>query len=203
MGGCRSNELYKLNIDDVEDLQTHLLITIPKTKAKNPRTFTINSTFYNIVKRYMDLRPSHVKISAFFLNYQKSRCTIQRIGKNKFVEIGKQIATYLNLPNPQSYTGHCYRGLSVHPYVNGGGGVTGVKRPGGWRSTQVPEDRPTKRTVTTAETIVKQINSNQAYSFTAIEIPNLCIENFSKVINTSRPIHFINCTITNFNVIRK
>uniref|UniRef100_A0A6P7EYQ7 Uncharacterized protein DDB_G0271670-like n=1 Tax=Diabrotica virgifera virgifera TaxID=50390 RepID=A0A6P7EYQ7_DIAVI len=55
MGACRSNELYQVNIQDVKDLQTDLLITIPKSKTKIVRKFTINSTFYNIVKKYIDL----------------------------------------------------------------------------------------------------------------------------------------------------
>lgn len=207
MGACRSNELYEMNIEDVKDLQTHLLITIPKTKTKIVRTFTINSTFYNIVKKYIDLRPSHVKINSFFLNYQKSKCTIQRIGKNKFADIGRQIAKYLNLPNPQSYTGHCYRRSSATLYIDGGGDITGLKRHGGWRSTQVAEgyiDQSMRNKTTTADTIAKLINSNQASSsFTGTEIPNICFENSSEVINSSRPIQFINCTITNFNVIDK
>lgn len=207
MGACRSNELYEMNIEDVKDLQTNFLITIPKTKTKIVRTFAINSTFYNIIKKYIDLRPSHVKINSFFLNYQKSKCTIQRIGKNKFADIGRQIAKYLNLPNPQTYTGHCYRRSSATLYIDGGGDITGLKRHGGWKSTQVAEcyiDQSMRNKTTTADTITKQINSNEASSsFAATDIPNICIENSSKLIHSSRPIQFINCTITNFNVIDK
>uniref|UniRef100_A0A6P7HBE7 Uncharacterized protein LOC114346606 isoform X2 n=1 Tax=Diabrotica virgifera virgifera TaxID=50390 RepID=A0A6P7HBE7_DIAVI len=191
MGACRSNELYQMNIQDV----------------KIVRKFTINSTFYNIVKKYIDLRPSHVKINSFFLNYQKSKCTIQRIGKNKFADIGRQIAKYLNLPNPQSYTGHCYRRSSATLYIDGGGDLTGLKRHGGWKSTQVAEgyiDQSMRNKATTADTIAKEINSNVPSSCsTAIEIPNICIKNSTKVNDDSQPIQFINCTITNFNVFNK
>lgn len=207
MGACRSNELYEMKIEDVKDFQTELLITIPKTKTKIVRKFTINSTFYNIVKKYIDLRPSHVETNSFFLNYQKSKCTIQRIGKNKFADIGRQIAKYLNLPNPQSYTGHCYRRSSATLYIDGGGDITGLKRHGGWKSTQVAEgyiDQSMRNKTTTADTIAKQINSNEATSsFTATGIPNIRVENSSKVNHNSRPIQFINCTITNLNVIDK
>lgn len=51
---------------------------------------------------------------------------------------------------------------------------------------------------TTADTTAKQINSNEA-----TKILNLCIENSSKIIGSSRPIQLINCTITNYNVIDK
>uniref|UniRef100_A0A6P7G9K5 Uncharacterized protein LOC114337333 n=1 Tax=Diabrotica virgifera virgifera TaxID=50390 RepID=A0A6P7G9K5_DIAVI len=191
MGACRSNELYQMNIQDV----------------KIVRKFTINSTFYNIVKKYIDLRPSHVKINSFFLNYQKSKCTIQRIGKNKFADIGRQIAKYLNLPNPQSYTGHFYRRSSATLYIDGGGDLTGLKRHGGWKSTQVAEgyiDQSMRNKAPTADTIAKEINSNVPSSCsTAIEIPNICIKNSTKVNDDSQPIQFINCTITNFNVFNK
>lgn len=76
MGACRSNELYEMQIEDVKDLGSTLLITIPKTKTKVIRKFTISDYFYNIVKKYMNLRPSHVVINSFFFNYQKSKCTI-------------------------------------------------------------------------------------------------------------------------------
>ena len=31
------------------------------------------------------------------------------IGHNQLGNIGKHIATYLNLPNPDAFTGHCFR----------------------------------------------------------------------------------------------
>lgn len=59
MGAWRSSEFCDMNIEDAKDFQPHALITMPKPKTKIVRTFTINSTFQNIVKKYMDLRPSH------------------------------------------------------------------------------------------------------------------------------------------------
>jgi len=35
------------------------------------------------------------------------------IGKNSCASVGKEIATFLDLPNPQSYTGQCWRGTTA------------------------------------------------------------------------------------------
>lgn len=47
--------------------------------------------------------------SSFFLTYQKGKSTIQKIEMNKFGQMGRQVAMYLNLPNPGMYTGHTFR----------------------------------------------------------------------------------------------
>ena len=73
MGACRSNELYEMKIEDVKDLNTTLIITIPKTKTKVVRSFVITDQFYGIVKKYVDLRPSHVRISSFFFKLPKRK----------------------------------------------------------------------------------------------------------------------------------
>lgn len=56
----------------------------------------------------------------------------------------------------------------------------------------------------TEDTIAKEINSNEAsFPCAVIKIPNLCTDNSSKVIDSSCPIQFINCTIAHFNVIKE
>lgn len=51
----------------------------------------------------------------------------------------KEVAKYLNLQNPEQYTGHCYRRTSATMLVNAGGDITSLKRHGGWKSTEVAE----------------------------------------------------------------
>ncbi|KAF2878948.1 hypothetical protein ILUMI_27221 [Ignelater luminosus] len=112
-GACRKQELSQLKIDDIEDLGSAVLIRILDTKTKKPRAFTITGEFYEIYKKYATLRPSNVNERRFFLNYQNQKCTRQPVGKNKFGNIPKQIATYLHLENPELYTGHCFRRSSA------------------------------------------------------------------------------------------
>ncbi len=100
MGACRGNELHAMSIADVQDLGSAVLVTIPKTKNKVVRKFTVTDAFYKIVKNYMNLRPTEACSSAFFLNFQKGKCTNQRIGINKFGGMGKEIVNLLTLTNP-------------------------------------------------------------------------------------------------------
>jgi integrase len=48
-------------------------------------------------------------------------------------------ATYLNLPDPKSYTGHCLRRSSATLLADSGGDITDLKRHGGWRSGTIAE----------------------------------------------------------------
>lgn len=82
------------------------LVTIPDTKTKKPRSFAITGPFFNIVERYASLRPLHANTNRFFLNFQKGKCTIQTIGRNKFYKMPGRIAAFLNLTDADSYTGN-------------------------------------------------------------------------------------------------
>lgn len=86
---------------------------ITSKKNKNHFSFTIHEDFYPLIKRYIDLRPTDIShIKDFFVNYQDGRCTRQVVGQHKISKTPKRIAEYLNLPNPNAYTGHSYRQFS-------------------------------------------------------------------------------------------
>lgn len=114
-------------------------MSLPNTKTNKERKFVISGEYLNIVKAYQELRPTNVSTRRFFLNYQNGKCTRQVIGKNKFGNMPKDIATYLNLPNPELYTGHCFRRTSATLLADSGANITTLKRHGGWRSDQVAE----------------------------------------------------------------
>ena len=117
-----------------------LLIQIPITKNNVPRFFAIHGQFYEICKKYINLRPNNIeKHTRFFLNSFDGKCTRQPIGINTMGQIPKQIATWSSLPGPQLYTGHSFRRTSSTLLVNGGGDLTNLKRHGGWKSSTVAE----------------------------------------------------------------
>ncbi|CAH1381929.1 unnamed protein product [Tenebrio molitor] len=58
MGACRREELMKIEINHIEDLNTALVVHIPDTKTKIERQFVIGGNFYKICKKYIQLRPS-------------------------------------------------------------------------------------------------------------------------------------------------
>lgn len=111
-GACRSDELTRVTMNDIKDHNGLFLVTVPSTSVNTTRSFTIDGDFYRTVQKYMDLRPSNVITNRFFLNYQNGKCTVQVIGKNKFARMPKQIARFLELPDPDSYTGHSFRKTS-------------------------------------------------------------------------------------------
>lgn len=107
MGALRIDELTNLTTEDIDDFEKKklFLVRIPKTKTKVAKSFTIQDKYYSIVKQYLNLRPTNTPHNRLFLNYRKERCTIQAVGKNKFSSMPKDIAKYLQLPNPELYTG--------------------------------------------------------------------------------------------------
>ncbi|KAJ8973788.1 hypothetical protein NQ317_013183 [Molorchus minor] len=80
-GACRGDELTNLRVDDIEDVVSSLIITIPNTKTKISRTFVItrtegNTNLLDLYRKYAALRPPH---------------------------------TSHGLSDPALYTGHCLR----------------------------------------------------------------------------------------------
>ncbi|XP_049886289.1 uncharacterized protein LOC126380733 [Pectinophora gossypiella] len=139
MGACRRQELHNLKINDVIDAHNTLIVHIMNTKNRIDRTFTVTGKYYEICKKYLNLRPNPCNNQNFFLRYFKGKCTIQNVGINTFGQMGKNVAAHLKLPNPELYTGHAFRRTSATLLVDAGGDVTALKRHGGWKSTTVAE----------------------------------------------------------------
>lgn len=88
----------------------------------------------------MNLRPADYNDVNFFVNYNNGRCTKQNVEMNKIGNMGKQIASYLELPNPELYTGHCFRRSSATLLIDAGADTMALKRQGGWKSTTPPNN---------------------------------------------------------------
>lgn len=109
-GACRTEEFVRIKLDDMQKHGSLYLVKVLLTKTKVNRSFTITGLFARIVEKYVKLRPNRVKSSdRLFVNYQRGKCTVQFIGRNKFSHMPRRIAEYLNLPEPQSYTGGFYK----------------------------------------------------------------------------------------------
>lgn len=203
MGACRRHELHDLKVNDINDLQSILVVTIQNTKTKTSRQFTVTGSYYKICKKYMDLRPTTCTSSSFFLNYFNGKCTVQNIGINKFGNMGKQIATYLNLPDPHLYTGHCFRRSSATILVDAGGDITSLKRHGGWKSTTVAEsyiDDSIQNKMTVSNKILNSIEHNQQTNEININAP---AGSTNIHASTLPQLNFSNCTIYNININKK
>ncbi|CAD6241439.1 GSCOCG00009247001-RA-CDS, partial [Cotesia congregata] len=116
------------------------LKTLIKNNAKSHRQKKSKVFSWNEIKKFIDeapdnaLRPNNSNTDRFFLHFQKCRCVRQVIGKNIFGQVPKKIATYLNLLEPEKYTGHSFRRTSTTLLADSRASMTTIKQHGGWRS---------------------------------------------------------------------
>ncbi|KAJ8976775.1 hypothetical protein NQ317_009694 [Molorchus minor] len=135
-GACRTDELVNLTVDDIKDVGSSLIVKIPNTKTKIPRIFVVTDVgnILKLFRKYLSLRPPHVKHKRLF-------CTTnsQPVGKNTMGKIPSVVASYLKLPDVACYTGHCLRRSSAILLADAGVDITTIKRHAGWKSTTVAE----------------------------------------------------------------
>lgn len=169
-GACRSEELRKLNVEDIEDTGSVLVVTLHDTKTKKKRIFTVTREIGGIneielYRRYVSLRPKHINHSRFFIFYMNNKCTVQPVGIHSFYKMPKKIAHYLNLPNPDGYTGHCLRRTSTTFLAEGGADIRRLKSHGGWRSNTTAEgyiEESINNKKTTSKMIFNQPSSSDS-----------------------------------------
>ncbi|KAJ8679932.1 hypothetical protein QAD02_015719 [Eretmocerus hayati] len=138
-GACRRVEIKNMKVADVVDNGDFLTITVKETKTHVNRTFTINNPLRETILDYMSLRPTDTAHDYLFVNYQNGKCTRQAMGINKIGKIPEEIASWLNLDNPETYTGHSFRRTSATWLIDGGGSLEDLKRHGTWKSSTVAE----------------------------------------------------------------
>lgn len=139
-GACRREELTNMSIDDVEYRPHSVTVAVPKTKNNVPRQFMItNPDWINLIAKYVALRPKIVTHKRFFLTYRGGHCVNSPIGINTIGKVSRNIAEFLHLPNPDLFTGHCFRRSSATQLANQGGDLLTVKLHGGWKSSAVAE----------------------------------------------------------------
>lgn len=127
-GACRGIELTNITTDDIEFHGEIAIFKLRDTKTKIDRSFVIRDEFLNIVKIFYELRPQDTQSNRLFLNYRNGKCTRQLIGRHKMLSLPRQIATFLNLENPELYTGHCFRRTSATFLADSGASLLVLKR---------------------------------------------------------------------------
>lgn len=139
-GACRRDELTRMSIDDIEYKRDTIHVSVPRTKTNVSRMFVItDANWIELIKKYSNLRPDGVSNRRFFLTYRNGRCTWCPIGINTIAQVPRVIAEFLELPNPEQYTGHCFRRSSASQLANSGGDLITIKKHGGWKSSAVAE----------------------------------------------------------------
>lgn len=133
--GClRCDEITNLKVGDVEDLNNKYLVTISDNKNDYGGQFIIGNLFYDTVKKYISLRPAEKFSDRFFIKYTNGTCGRQPIGRHTIGAVPEKIASYLQLPNSNRYTGHCFRRTSATLLSDSGANMQMIKQLGRWRS---------------------------------------------------------------------
>lgn len=166
LGACRRSELLSLTIDNFEDTEKTVLVSLKNTKNKKDRNFLIPKTglpfdAYGLYKKYTHLRPPNFNNRRFFVGYKNGKCVKQVVGIHTIGSVPKKIATFLNLENPKLYTGHSFRRTSATMLVENGGDLLSLKELGGWESSTVAETY-IEKSVSKRMKITKQLFQNNS-----------------------------------------
>lgn len=155
-GACRREELCQMTLDNIQDLGTSLMVTIPNTKTNVPRTFTVVGKYMEFYHRYLALRPAKIPHKRLFIKYNKQKCFTQPVGINTFGKIPSVVAKFLELPDSTLYSGHCFRRTSASLLADSGADFSTIKRHGGWKSSSVAEGY-VENSIENKKTIASQI----------------------------------------------
>lgn len=113
----------------------------------------------------------------------------------------KVIASFLKLPNPELYTGHCFRRSSVSHLANTGSDLITIKRHGGWKSSAVAEgyiDSSLQRKIEVAHVLS---DTNMASSSSEVESSiNLKVQESSIKKLPGINIHAKDTSTVSFNI---
>jgi integrase len=183
-GLLRVDELVKIHFSHVNASgEDFVQITVGQKGTKtdqsgsNPFTFFLTKNVekpkacpVRILKTYMS--QVKVKEGRFFRNWNKKSngFSTQPTGKNTLAKIPFEIATFLGLENPKTYTGHCFRRSSATSLADSGISKTNLKRTGRWKSDAVAEGylvNSKKLKIQVSEALTHEINGTNA----KVEIP--------------------------------
>ena len=126
-------------------MDSHLVVKIEETKTYKPRSFAIIPLPSSPVKpleifqKYASLWPSGWESPQFFFKYHNGKVACQNVGINTIGKVPEDIATFLNLENPEQYTGHSFCRSSASWLADSGADKDMIMRHGGWKSSTVAE----------------------------------------------------------------
>lgn len=138
-GAMRCCEISNLKVTDVEDLNNRFLISINATKNDYSGQFIVGELFYNVMKKYITLRPNDYGSDRFFVRYENGKCIRQEIGRHTVGKTPERIAAFVNLENNQRYTGHCFRRTAATLASESGASMQMIKQMGRWRSDAIAQ----------------------------------------------------------------
>ena len=94
-------------------------------KNKRFRTYYVGNSgdgpnVLTIIRTYLKLRKNVEGITQFLLQIRNGKITRQAVGKSTIANNCQEVARYLNLDNPETYTCHCNRRSSATAIAEAG-----------------------------------------------------------------------------------
>lgn len=103
--------LYHMQLSQVKDMHTHVVVKVVHGRSKTWKRFSIVSKPgqpYNplaVVQKYLNLRKEQPDIPHLLLIVRNNKVTKTRIGLNAMGNSCREVAKYLNIENYNDYTG--------------------------------------------------------------------------------------------------
>jgi integrase len=173
-GLLRIGETAYLQFEDIEyDEQRNIInVALHREKQSGPKALSnyiiTNNDHVNIISQYIKKFSKDQRKGRFFRYFNdKDEPTNKQIGKNTIASYPQEIASFLNLNNPSSYTGHSLRKTGATLLADSGVDVINIQRAGGWSSPNiaskyVQQSSSIKNTISSA--ISQQIQSTTTSS---------------------------------------
>lgn len=146
-GALRTCEAVGLRFTDVSESKEGLLVSIVRTKTDKAglgQTILIpnDSNSLRCARDIFNLYSSSISNKGrIWLKWSPSsqKFLNQPIGKNLLSKYANSVAIQLGKPNPENYTGHCFRVSAATALADAGASNLNLKRHGGWKSDSVAE----------------------------------------------------------------
>ncbi len=97
----------------VTDYGTEIIVRIPDSVTKVMKVYSISGGFADTLRKYYRLRPRGIKTDRFFVQFRDGRCSGHVVGKKTILQMPRKIAEFLQLDDPDGYTGRSYRATST------------------------------------------------------------------------------------------
>jgi site-specific recombinase XerD len=151
--GFRKSELYQLKHNDVTVVRDDagavqkIVVAVsnrktdaPDTKENQQRAFVVRHLIHidvrPFIEQYINLRDNKITLPWFFMQVRNNKMVNQRVGEHSLADVTKEVARFLNLSAPESYTAHSFRRTNATLIANAGASPHQVTTSLGWKDTK-------------------------------------------------------------------
>ena len=104
MGACRTNQLYSMKVTNIEDLKKAYLVTVPITKTKITRKFTVTGEFYQFITLFTNISIFDLqtyKMTLFLLIFKGENVQLKELDLTKLPKWDKRLRNFWTCQKPR------------------------------------------------------------------------------------------------------